>query len=118
MKYKQHNHNRRIIAVILLMVMMLQMGGKILHHHVQHETIECNDCQQHKVHDGHLMEWHEDDGDCLLCQLLNAPYLENDTVLLTYFSVELSQQCIFYQVLNTENNRYIISLRGPPALLI
>lgn len=64
-------------AIFLLMVMVLQVGIKTFHVHHDHASvyIECEDCDQHRVHDGHLTDWDGQSDDCMLCQLLSTQYV-------------------------------------------
>ena len=71
---------RNLYAILLLMVMVLQVGIKTFHVHHDHASvhIECEDCDQHRVHDGHLTDWDGQSDDCMLCQLLSAQYVSTD----------------------------------------
>lgn len=79
MKRNSVRHN--FYAILLLMVMVLQVGIKTFHVHHPHVLvkIECEDCDQHKVHDGHLVDWDGQSDDCMLCQLLSTQYVASDS---------------------------------------
>ncbi len=61
--------------------MIMSLGIRVLHvhHYVERVTIECQDCQQHIYHSGHLMAATDNEGDCVLCQLLSMPFVGEDT---------------------------------------
>lgn len=70
------SNRRRLHAIILLLVMLLQVGIKTFHVHHVHASvsIECEDCEQHRVHAGHLISWDGQSDDCMLCQILANPF--------------------------------------------
>lgn len=81
MKRNSIRHN--LYAIVLLMVMLLQMGIKTFHVHHVHVSakIECEDCDQHRVHDGHLIDWDGQQEECMLCQLLSVQYVAAETYI-------------------------------------
>lgn len=69
-------------AITLLLVMLLQVGMKTLHVHHEHASVkvECDDCNQHRLHDGHFIDWDGQNDDCLLCQLLSCQYTASEGI--------------------------------------
>lgn len=115
------NSNRRWLhVIILLLVMLLQVGIKTFHVHPVHASvsIECEDCEQHRVHDGHLNSWDGQSDDCMLCQLLSNPYepseeFRPDAVIATLCSFDQVRQwpvCL--------GQWQSIRPRGPPSYLL
>ena len=116
MKYRQ-TRKQLFFAIMLMMVMMLQMGVKTfhLHHHAEKETISCSDCEQHKVHSGHLLTWDGSSDDCLLCQLISTPFIEVDAIKFTPIDVEHQQASHIYVAFCIDNTWRNIKPRGPPS---
>lgn len=113
----RYNNKRNVFAILLLMVMMLQMGIKTLHHHhYEHKTeFFCSDCENHKVHDGHFLDWEGDTDDCMLCQLLQTPYIPALEIPVVHFSVRIHVNDIIAVPEVFETAWCAISLRGPPS---
>ena len=113
----QLRHRQIFSAVVLLLVMMMSLGTKVLHVHqyVVPTIVECADCQHHVFHSGHFLAGEDSDGECLLCQWLNVPYLGEDTAgYKTYFTSYIARFCISL----SEGYPCVvqhISLRAPPA---
>lgn len=107
-------------AIILLMVMVLQVGIKTFHVHHDHASvhIECEDCEQHRVHDGHLTDWDGQSDDCILCQLLSTQYVAEETfrsdAIVESFCLEPQRQ-LFSVCLGQWQSFH---LRGPPSYLL
>lgn len=112
----------RICAIVLLMVMMMQMGIRFAHQ-FQHEhemsaRTECADCQHHKVHNGHIFAWDDNDCCCFICQAFDSPYLLPDDVRCTAMTVEHHQACAEYLADAQDCSQRAASLRGPPGCLL
>lgn len=110
-------HN--VYATILLMVMMLQVGVKTFHvHHPQVLVkIECDDCNHHKVHDGHLINWDGQNDECMLCQLLSAQYVAAVTIHPDAVIFQFCQQHPDRELSVCQGQWLQIRQRGPPAYL-
>lgn len=111
-------HN--IYAIILLMVMLLQVGIKTFHVHHTHASvkIECEDCDQHKVHDGHLIDWDGQSDDCMLCQLLTNPYVAAEEIRPDDVINHLCTQPQGQLLAVCQGQWQSIRQRGPPASLL
>ena len=113
----QLRYRQTFSAVVLLLVMIMSLGTKVLHVHqyVVPTIVECADCQHHVSHSGHFLAGEDSDGECLLCQWLNVPYLGEDTAgYKTYFTSYIARFCISL----SEGYPCVvqhISLRAPPA---
>lgn len=116
MKIRNQKRIRFISAIILLMVMMLQVGVKTLHQHqhVEKEHISCSDCEHHRVHSGHIINY-VDDGDCFLCQIISTPFCEAKCVRLNIIPAGHPSYSIYYNadfVCVAQTN---VSPRAPPV---
>ena len=111
-------HN--LYAIVLLMVMVLQVGIKTFHVHHGHASapIECEDCDQHRVHDGHLIDWDGQSDDCILCQLLSAQYVATES----FHPEAIAEQfcCLFHDAQSSvyQGQWQNIQQRGPPSYLL
>lgn len=100
--------------------MMVQMGVRTFHqhHHAEKETVTCNDCSHHKIHDGHILSWDGGNDNCTLCQLLTTPFTEcSATEIFLQPLVYLNE----YFCSNCAHEDYCISthyLRGPPSFIL
>ncbi len=106
-------------AALLLLVMMMSLGMRVLHvhHYVPVPVIECNDCQHHVSHSGHLLPATDNGGDCMLCQWLTVPFVGEDThEYNTYLTSRIARFC---QSLHQGGPSLVqfISLRAPPSFL-
>lgn len=66
---------------MLLLVFLLMQGMAALHiceHHVA--TPVCLECVQHLPHPGHIADGNSHFDDCVLCQLIAAPYSLPDSI--------------------------------------
>lgn len=117
---KRDTMKRTISAVILLMVMMLQVGGKAfhLHHHVEREHVVCSDCEHHRVHGGHFLNWEDSSSDCILCQLFQTPYNKAQDVRINAVEAEHHTHRICRVVVVTITAQMYIISRAPPAFLL
>ena len=107
-------------AIILLMVMVLQVGIKTFHVHHDHVSvhIECEDCDQHRVHDGHLTDWDGQSDDCMLCQLLSTQYVATDTFRPDAIVEPFCRQIQDLQLSVCQGQWQNIQQRGPPSYLL
>lgn len=111
-------HN--LSTIILLMVMVLQVGIKTFHVHSDHVPvhIECEDCDQHRVHDGHLTDWDGQSDECVLCQLLSVQYV----AAATYSPDAIEEQrCLpapDVQPMVCQGQWQNAQQRGPPSYLL
>ncbi|MBQ9288029.1 MAG: hypothetical protein IJ212_06345 [Bacteroidaceae bacterium] len=115
----KHDIKLKISAIFLLMIMALQVGVKSvhLHHHAESASLACQDCEQHKVHSGHISVWDHEHDDCLICQLLVVPFLKGTTLSLTTLSSTIPSHCISYISHIQEFIGCNICLRAPPSFL-
>ena len=113
------NRKRSLFAIILLMVMLLQMGVKVLHQHHHDKTVEfyCSDCENHRVHDGHIIGWDDDSDDCQICQILAAPFVHSQEVHVSFCPVVNYVFGITEAPKIYESEWCRIAPRGPPSLL-
>lgn len=115
------NSNRgRLHAIILLLVMLLQVGIKSfhVHHACASVSIECEDCEQHRVHDGHLISRDGQSDDCMLCQLLSNPYELSEVF---HPDAVITALCSFDQVRQWPlclGQWQSVRPRGPPSYLL
>lgn len=67
---------RNISALLLLTVFLARIAVLSVHTHepVYHADYECELCEHHTCHSGHLIELQLADSDCLICQLCQLPY--------------------------------------------
>lgn len=109
-----------LYAITLLMVMLLQVGIKTFHVHHEHASIRivCEDCDQHRVHDGHLIDWDGQSDDCMLCQLLTAQYVAAGRVNTSDVTEPLCPRQQDKQRAVCLDQWQNISQRGPPAVLL
>ena len=111
-------HN--LYAILLLMVMVLQVGIKTFHVHHDHASvhIECEDCDQHRVHDGHLTDWDGQSDDCMLCQLLSTQYVSAQTFCPDAIVEQFCHQIQDVQSSVCQGQWQNIQQRGPPSYLL
>lgn len=111
-------HN--LYAVILLVMMVMQVGVKCFHLHHEHVsiTIDCEDCDQHRVHDGHLIDWDGQSDDCMLCQLLSSPYVPSIEFRLGAIVAQFSLLPQDRQSAVCLDQWQSICPRGPPTYLL
>lgn len=117
----QSNSIRRsLYAIILLLVMIVQVGVKTFHLHHEHTsiTVECEDCDQHRVHDGHLIDWDGQSDDCLLCQLLSTQYVSSEEFRLSAIVGQFCPQSQDRLLAVCLEQWQSIRQRGPPSYLL
>lgn len=114
------NANRRFFAIFLLIVMLVQMGFKTLHQHHYEPTakISCSDCENHRAHGGHLVDWDGDSDDCELCQFLQCPYTPAQEIIISYTPVLFFIKSITTVPDIQDSAWCIIAPRGPPSYLL
>lgn len=112
--YKRHKIN----ALILLVIMVVQMGAKSFHHHTYtpSATIECDDCQQHRVHSGHFTAATDSHEVCTLCQLLTVPYLAGKECVITSHPNHTFIHHPAYVATLQQRPAGPVCLRGPPTV--
>jgi len=106
------------VARLLLFVFLLMQGVAAFHTHDHHfsEPI-CHECVQHLPHPGHLVNGPDHLGDCVICQLLAAPYLLPSPVSLADAVVSFPVLSLYDYVCVPSYNQMAPPLRAPPALL-
>lgn len=115
------NSNRHnLYAIVLLMVMVLQVGIKTFHVHHDHASvhIECEDCDQHRVHDGHLTDWDGQSDECMLCQLLSVQYVATEAFCPDAIVEQFCLQNQDTQLSVCHGQWQNIQQRGPPSYLL
>ncbi len=119
MMKKRYTKRRNLFAFMLLMVMMMQMGFKVLHqhHHAQRVEISCSDCNHHRIHSGHILDWSGETDACPLCQLLANPYIPAKCVVAPQPTTQIIVHGITSVPVLTEAKWCPISPRGPPSFL-
>lgn len=117
---RRHTGIRTFSAIILLMVMLLQVGVKGFHRHhcVETASVTCSDCEHHRVHDGHILNWNGSCDDCIVCQLFSSPFCKPQGIQLNVIPVGYQQPCICFVAAIVDVSRCSIIPRGPPAFLL
>lgn len=105
---------------ILLLVMVMQVGVKTFHLHHEHASVkvECEDCDQHRVHDGHLIDWDGQNDDCVLCQLLSCQYVSSEGFRLDAVVEQFCHHAQDRQLAVCLERWQSIRQRGPPTYLL
>ena len=100
--------------------MMLQLGVKTLHlhHHAEIDHISCSDCDNHRVHNGHILSWDGSSSDCVVCQLFTSPFCKASDAHLSAIIVEHRSHaiCPVADICNSMQMHNIA--RAPPVYLL
>ena len=105
------------MARLLLLLFLLMQGVAALHTHESHWAMPlCDECVQHLPHPGHLdAPSHLDD--CVICQLLAAPYLLPAYSPLAEVSAALPILALYDYACVPSCEQMAPPLRAPPASL-
>lgn len=119
----QKSYRRRIkIAWLLLLVYVPIMTAVTFHHHGEAQkvisVIQCQDCEHHVHHDGHILAYQHTMHDCVLCQLQSATFLSPVILALSTFVVRhhIIRGFVCAKCQQLAND--IKSARAPPPYLI
>lgn len=106
------------MARCLLLLFLLMQGVAALHTHETHvvEPI-CQECVHHLPHPGHLVGGPSHFDDCVICQLLAAPYLLPAPTLWAEVT-DIQPLQAFYALVCVPSHEWMAPpLRAPPASL-
>lgn len=106
------------MARCLLLLFLLMQGVAALHTHESHvvEPI-CQECIHHLPHPGHLVDGPSHLDDCVICQLLAAPYLLPAYSPLAEVSAALPILALYDYACVPSCEQMAPPLRAPPASL-
>jgi len=109
---------RQRVARLLLFVFLLMQGVAAFHTHDHHaaEPI-CHECVQHLPHPGHLVDGPDHLDDCIICQLLAAPYLLPEPTPLAEAVTSIPLHSSLDYACAPSHEQMVPPLRAPPVSL-
>lgn len=105
---------RRIWAIMMLAVILPALTVAPFHKHPERSGAKCEDCVNHRPHNGHLSGDASID-ECLVCQFVAASYVPSEQCRAAAYMEDICAVDVLSITANTQSFNLLTSSRAPPV---